>query len=393
MHNLCYILPLLLSIMLVSVRGAGFCELTTSEVPRDIVFILDYSGSMRNERQNLVNSVEAVIDTMSSEDRLAIFPFSSTGVNRAPVRFTNDFEAAKQRLRSYTTDGGTLAHIGFSEASNEIETAQHADPPGDGAPSADRAQFAIYFTDGQDGDSQRAKTVAISMNTNYGYKTYPVGTTAADRNEQLFEDIAKACGTEYIIGATVAEMAEVFDSIVRKNTLRNVAVVTGCVVLFAILTALLVLLVYLLFAWITGKSKLQHAPTWKYRKTLRKQYKNVGLDSEGRPVDVTKEAPQPKKHATITPGQYIRGGVSLSYSGQSGKVYFNDSTGVVPPSAPPKGKGAIHVAETTVNIDRGSTVLLSWIWYFLWDRPKALLTSCCCKNAARKKKSSQYVSI
>jgi len=111
----------------------------TPAVPRDLVAVLDVSGSMSGEKLDQARAaLEHLLGTLRSADRFRVITFGG-GVRRYASGWTvassDSVRAAQEWVRRLDTDGGTNIAGGLAEA--------FAEPPRDGA-----LGVVVFLTDG-----------------------------------------------------------------------------------------------------------------------------------------------------------------------------------------------------------------------------------------------------
>ena len=99
-----------------------------SSGPKDVVLVIDVSGSMSDyERMNIAkDAAVTIIDTLTIADRFAIVAFSDTasiiGGNTMLIRATNENkEKLKGAIFDLSPNGATNFYAAFSEAFNALD--------------------------------------------------------------------------------------------------------------------------------------------------------------------------------------------------------------------------------------------------------------------------------
>ncbi|MFP6669740.1 MAG: VIT and VWA domain-containing protein [Pirellulales bacterium] len=144
--------------LLVSPRA----ELSAGQkVPRDIVFVLDTSGSMRQDKklEQAKKAVRHCLDGLSADDRFGLIGFATT-VNR----YREQLQAADEEKLKYAKGWVADQYAGGGTAIHEALTAalsMRSDKPG-------RMFTIVFFTDGQPtiGETDTGKILADLMEKN-----------------------------------------------------------------------------------------------------------------------------------------------------------------------------------------------------------------------------------
>ncbi|CAG5117480.1 unnamed protein product [Candidula unifasciata] len=168
-------------------------------MPKDIVFILDVSGSMSGQKiQQLKDAMLAILGDLQREDRFHIITFSSS-VHKWESEFSSatpeTIERARTFIRSIVADGGT--NINSALVTGALELKGIEDPT--------RAGMIFFLTDGQptEGIVDPSRITANVLETNgntsaifglaFGkYADYDLLTTISNQNSgfarKIYED-------------------------------------------------------------------------------------------------------------------------------------------------------------------------------------------------------------
>jgi Ca-activated chloride channel homolog len=157
-------------------------------IPRDIIFLLDTSGSMAGRPLTQAKRVvSAMIDTLGDDDRIELIEFSSRAkrFRDEPIAATRDGkQAAKQWLDALRASGGTEMHEAVLEAIRPLRD--------------DCQRQVVLVTDGQIGfETEIVKALLESLPTGARLHTVGIGSAV---NRSLTRAAARAGrGTELIV--------------------------------------------------------------------------------------------------------------------------------------------------------------------------------------------------
>ncbi|NLD71319.1 MAG: VWA domain-containing protein, partial [Chloroflexi bacterium] len=104
--------------------------------PKDVLFVLDTSGSMRGQKiEQAQDAAEYVLENLNPEDRFSVIAFASTVDTYADgLRPASERAEAQQFIRRLTAGGGTNIHAALTTALGQV---------GSGRP-----QVVVFLTDG-----------------------------------------------------------------------------------------------------------------------------------------------------------------------------------------------------------------------------------------------------
>ncbi len=170
--------------LLVSPRA----ELSKSQqVPRDMVFVLDTSGSMRGKRMTQAQSaLKYCLSNLQSQDRFAVINFATT-VNRYTEKLlpatTGQIADAKKWVDGLEATGGTAIQ-------DALQSALELRPSDDG-----RTFTIVFFTDGrptigETNEGNILKNVLAKNSANTRIFTFGVGD---DVNASMLDQLAEQC--------------------------------------------------------------------------------------------------------------------------------------------------------------------------------------------------------
>lgn len=157
-------------------------------IPRDLIFLLDTSGSMAGRPLSQAKRVAgAMIDTLGEEDRIELIEFGSqvNRFRREPLVATRDGkQAAKQWLDSLRASGGTEMHEAILEAIRPLRE--------------ECERQVVLVTDGQIGFEEAiVQTLLTSLPAGARLHTVGIGSAV---NRSLTSAAARAgCGSEFIV--------------------------------------------------------------------------------------------------------------------------------------------------------------------------------------------------
>jgi len=190
----------------VSVEAEGQSIEQPVPVPRQIVFILDRSGSMSREGRMaaLKGAATAVIDTFDPKfDELAIVAFSSDA--SIPLNFSSDFGKARSVVGGLSPDGLTNYARALEDG---ISVLRQASTP---------IRYAIFFSDGlpqPPGQDKRIQQLLDQFEPQQ-VPIYSVGLGTADFF--ALRVISSATGGEHFSAKSTDRLAAIFRRIADSN--------------------------------------------------------------------------------------------------------------------------------------------------------------------------------
>ncbi len=161
-------------------------------VPKDIVLVLDQSGSMNGEK--IIQAREAarfIIERLNDEDRFNVIVYDDTIETffdeLVPANQTHRDEALA-RIDSVTASGGTNIHDALLKAMTIIAADQQ---PEDIAADGDRPKYVLFLTDGEAtvGNTNEADILADTAGANVGTRLFTFGV-GYDVNIRLLDKLA-----------------------------------------------------------------------------------------------------------------------------------------------------------------------------------------------------------
>ncbi len=159
-------------------------ELEARDVGMDYVFVLDVSGSMRDDRKLLLSkdSVSAFIDTLEEGDRFEVMTF-----NIAPSLAFNQLQAANAESRGQSREFlGSAEAAGGTALKPAVETAyRFAD--------SDRPLNVVILSDGLTDQAERAVLLEAIEARPRNARVFCIGV-GNDVNRALLEQIAEDSG-------------------------------------------------------------------------------------------------------------------------------------------------------------------------------------------------------
>ncbi|XP_078384872.1 VWFA and cache domain-containing protein 1-like [Oculina patagonica] len=187
-------------------RFRPFYVETATPEPKDVVLVIDKSGSMSLKRMPVAKeAAKTLLSTMNPRDRIGLVKFSSFA--ETPTGHNNDFrrnchseqlaEATPiniKYLKNYvdeiTAEGTTYYSRAFTRAFDLLKASSAGEDPS-------RKKVIIFLTDGEPTDDgktimQTIKTKNAELNNAVVVMTYGML-----QNLQILEDIAKQDGTRY----------------------------------------------------------------------------------------------------------------------------------------------------------------------------------------------------
>lgn len=153
--------------------------------PKDLIFILDTSGSMAGEKiSQAKQALTHCLQKLRPQDRFAIIRFSTDAEAFAPtLRNATESELSKayQFLESFEALGGTHMEAAFSLAKSYQS-------------ERSRSQVTLFITDGKPTIGERDQESLINLMAAKGSRIFPVGL-GADLNTFLLDALASRSGT------------------------------------------------------------------------------------------------------------------------------------------------------------------------------------------------------
>jgi len=182
--------------------GRGNNATDPTEVPLDVTFVMDSSGSMSSNDPNGFRKIAAkeFVGALIEGDRAAVVDFdSSASVTQS---LTTDRGAVNSSIDALDAYGGTNIGAGVS-AANQHFSARSNDS---------RAQVMILLTDGQGSGGIAEAETAAEQNTTI----YTIGFGGA--NDDKLENIASITGGSYNRVADADDLPEVFSRVAENTT-------------------------------------------------------------------------------------------------------------------------------------------------------------------------------
>ncbi len=111
-------------------------KFSTKPIPKDVLLVLDRSGSMEGEKfQQAMQALEYVLEHLNQEDRFNILAFSTDVLSyKANLRPAAEAAEAKRWLKNLSAEGSTDIHTALLQALQMI--------------TPDRPTYLIFLTDG-----------------------------------------------------------------------------------------------------------------------------------------------------------------------------------------------------------------------------------------------------
>lgn len=164
-------------------------------LPKDIVFVLDTSGSMSSEKlEQAKRALNFCLDNLSDVDRFEIVRFSTdveplfNGLQPADAQHRDEARAFVKKLKPI---GGTAIHSALGQAMTTV---------GKGTPG--RPAFVVFLTDGRPtiGDTDPARIVDAVQKSAGDTRIFCFGI-GTDINTHLLDELAEKgrAATEYVL--------------------------------------------------------------------------------------------------------------------------------------------------------------------------------------------------
>lgn len=127
--------------------------------PLNLLCVLDRSGSMsgENKMKSLIETMQFVLDHVTSVDTVSVISFNDQGFTEVPLRLMNDNNRtmAKDRVAALRAGGGTCISNGLTTAFMDFDNQKHV--------TANNSVTAVLLlTDGQDSTSFR-RNLPVSL--------------------------------------------------------------------------------------------------------------------------------------------------------------------------------------------------------------------------------------
>ncbi|MBC7997811.1 MAG: VWA domain-containing protein [Leptolyngbya sp.] len=189
-------------------QGESYCMLSLFSpkqekflgVPRDIIFVIDRSGSMEGLKMaSAARSCSILLDTLGPRDRFAILAFDNinewmnTGARKSEsdIRFLTADEAGiekgKDYLRTVTPRGGTELESALSESLSSLNSRINKDASG----------ILVILTDGQIGDE--SGVLKCLQNDLQSSRLFAIGVDSAVNSGLLTRMAALGGGTAALV--------------------------------------------------------------------------------------------------------------------------------------------------------------------------------------------------
>ena len=169
--------------------AAGPTTIEAAEaVPKDLVFVIDRSGSMEGEKIDQVRrAMSAILDALGPEDRFDVITFNG-GVTPVfgELKAVSDRHAlarARRVVESLSADGGTDIERSLRRGLAELSTGEH-----------DRPRLVVFLTDGLPTAGETdidAILSAVERSNEAGARIFPFGV-GHDVNTRLLDELGRA---------------------------------------------------------------------------------------------------------------------------------------------------------------------------------------------------------
>ena len=165
-------------------------------MPKDLVFVIDRSGSMEGEKiEQVRRAMDAILDALGPDDRFDVITFNG-GVSPVfgqlqPVSNRQAMARARQVVEALVADGGTDIERSLRRGLAELSTGNH-----------DRPRLVVFLTDGLPTAGETdvdAILAAVDASNEAGARVFPFGV-GHDVNTRLLDEIGRQSNgtTQYI---------------------------------------------------------------------------------------------------------------------------------------------------------------------------------------------------
>ena len=178
-------------------------SLAPKTVPVEVLFLLDTTGSMGDEIDQLKTTIDSVVQRLNDlpgtgEVRLAMTLYRDQGDDyvTANYDFTNNIEAFRKALARVTADGGGDEPEALDEAFADALAKPRWSTPGEAI------QLAFLVADAPpqiDRQVQIPYTTSMIQAASRGIKVFPIASSSTgDQGEYVFRQIAQFTGARFV---------------------------------------------------------------------------------------------------------------------------------------------------------------------------------------------------
>ncbi|KAG9397153.1 von Willebrand factor type A domain [Carpediemonas membranifera] len=214
---------------------AGFiCGDDDGRTPVNIVFSLDYSGSMAGDLvANLRTAVASFVDELTGSDYVGAVLWDSQSLKK--VALTQDFGDITDAVDNTNPSGGTDYRVGLQQAFNIMEA----------SPDGSFEKIIIFMSDGSPTYPFNVDTDAGMQDIiDGGYKMYTIGMKS---EVELLTKMAERTGGKFFLAESADDITDAFSE-VHSDVLLSILQDISCVSFTAFLLLLLLLLLLSLCA-------------------------------------------------------------------------------------------------------------------------------------------------
>ncbi len=179
----------------------------------NVVFVVDKSGSMSRNMNDLAAGVGKALDALqASRSRVELIAFDDKAYRMVP--WTKDLDSVRARVQSLKPGGGT--HL-LDAAHQAIQSIR----------GKEGRKAVILFTDGRSqGDSVSLNEV-VSSARSAGVALYTIGLRSADYDSKPLEALANATSGQFQEASNVGQLRALFRSLGGKVGRRHYQVLVG----------------------------------------------------------------------------------------------------------------------------------------------------------------------
>lgn len=179
-------------------------------VPNDIVLMIDRSGSMSSDINNMLESAKKFVDLVDTNThRIAVVDYDD-GVEEL------DFQRNKDKLKEYIANissksmGGTKIHLAVEEAAKLLRNGKRNNATG----------AIVLMTDGESDEELARQSAEKAKNNGYSFYTVALCDTVDSPANQLLKKMATSEADHYFVYSSTA-LASVYAEIAKKVGYAN----------------------------------------------------------------------------------------------------------------------------------------------------------------------------
>ncbi len=195
----------------VTIEATGFGgEQTQTDVPIDVIFAIDSSGSMGwNDPSDLrLTAAKTFVDLLLDDHQAGVVSWDSYVNFVFPLTYTDAAGkiAVKNQIDNIDSSGGTSLNAGLNGAITALDANTRA---------GSSVEVIVFLSDGDGTYTYASSGGPASVAASKGYTVYTIGLSmaAGSTPEQKLQDIATATGGTYYASPTADNLQDIFDEI------------------------------------------------------------------------------------------------------------------------------------------------------------------------------------